>query len=124
VGSNPDDVHANLETVSWPLPIAIRLGASMDIVRNENLRVTGNLDFYDPRDVEQNWSAGAEIALLNEIVFLRGGANNYYENEIRPSFGGGVKYNFDNTHGIIVDYAYSDLGRLENANRFTLSLTF
>jgi long-subunit fatty acid transport protein len=124
VGSNPDDVHANLETVGWSLPVSIRLGASMDIIKNNAIRVTGNLDFYDPRDVDQTWCAGAEVALLGEIVFLRGGVNNYYESELKPSFGGGIKYSFDDTYGIIIDYAYSDLGRLENANRFSLSLTF
>lgn len=124
VGSNPDDVHAYLETVSWPLPITIRLGASIDMVNNDDFRITGNLDFYDPRDVDQTWCAGAEVALLGEIVFLRGGVNNYYESELKPSFGGGIKYSFDETYGIIIDYAYSDLGRLVNANRFSLSLTF
>lgn len=124
VGSNPDDVHANLETVSWPLPITIRLGASLDIVKSDAMRLTGNLDFYDPRDVDQTWCAGAELAVLGEAVFLRVGVNNYFENEMKPSFGGGIKYNFDDTYGVIVDYAYSDLGRLVNANRFSLALTF
>jgi len=124
VGSNPDDVDANLETVSWPLPITIRIGASLDIVKTEAFRFTGNLDFYDPRDVDQTWCAGAELALLKEVVFLRAGINNYHENELKPSFGGGIKYNFDQTYGIIIDYAYSDLGRLVNANRFSLALTF
>ena len=124
VGSNPDDVNASLETVSWPLPITIRIGASLDIVRSDAFRFTGNLDFYDPRDVDQTWCAGAELALLKEVVFLRAGVNNYHENELKPSFGGGIKYNFDETYGIIIDYAYSDLGRLVNANRFSLALTF
>jgi long-subunit fatty acid transport protein len=124
VGSNPDDVHANLETVAWPLPITIRLGAALDIINNEAMRLTGSLDFYDPRDVDQTWCAGGELGLLNEIVFLRAGINNYYENELKISFGGGIKYAFDDTYRILIDYAYSDLGRLVNANRFSLALTF
>jgi hypothetical protein len=124
VGSNPNDVHANLETVSWPLPITIRLGASLDVISSEAVRLTGNLDFYDPRDVDQTWCAGAELALLGETVFLRAGVNNYYESELKPSLGGGLKYDFDDTYGILINYAYSDLGRLVNANRFSLALTF
>jgi hypothetical protein len=124
VGSNPDDVHANLETVSWPLPITIRLGASMDFIKSDALRLTGNLDFYDPRDVDQTWCAGSEAALFGETVFLRAGVNNYFENELRPSLGGGIKYNFDDIYGIVIDYAYSDMGRLISANRFSLAFTF
>jgi hypothetical protein len=123
-GSNPGDVWASLETVEWPLPIGIRMGASFDMLNNQNFRLTGNFDFNDDRDYKQMWTTGGEAAFLNEMFFIRGGVSPRYEDELRASFGVGFKYHFSETYGIILDYAYSDLGRLENANRFSLAVMF
>ena len=124
LGSNPDDVWANLETVEWQLPIAMRLGLSMDFVKNHSMRVTGNFDFVKERDFDQMWCAGGEVSFLRERVFIRGGLTPHYEDELRASFGAGVKYDINSNYGFILDYAYSDMGRLENANRFSLAITF
>ncbi|MEJ2054138.1 MAG: PorV/PorQ family protein [Calditrichaceae bacterium] len=124
VGSNPEDVWANLQAEEWPLPIAIRIGTSVDLIQNEFMRFTGNFDFYDYRDVDQMWALGAETAFMNEQFFLRGGITPYIQDEIRLSLGAGVNYMFTDQYGITVDYAYSDLGILEKANRFSLALTF
>ncbi len=123
-GSNPGDVWASLETVEWPLPIGIRMGASFDILNNRNVRLTGNFDFNDERDYKQMWSTGGEAAFLNEMFFIRGGISPRYEDEMRGSFGVGFKYNFSDTYGIMLDYAYADLGRLENSSRFSLAVMF
>lgn len=123
-GSNPNDVHANLETIAWPLPIAMRIGGSIDLVKNQWMRVTGNFDFFDERDYDQMWCSGGEVAFFHERFFLRGGVSPRYEDQIRASFGAGLKYQLNETYGLAIDYAYSDLGRLENANRFSLMFTF
>lgn len=123
-GSNPDDVWADLRTEEWPLPISIRIGTSVDFVNSEFMRVTGNFDFYDYRDVDQMWALGVESAFLDEQFFLRGGVTPYIEDEIRMSLGAGVHYMLTSQYGISIDYAYSDLGILENANRFSLAINF
>jgi hypothetical protein len=88
------------------------------------MQVTSNFDFNDKRDYKQMWLIGGEVALFNEIFFIRGGVILHYEDDLGASFGVGFKYNFSDAYGIILDSAYSDLGRLENANRFSLAVTF
>lgn len=123
-GSNPNDVWADLRTEDWPLPIAIRIGTSIDMLKSEFMRITGNFDFYDYRDVDQMWAVGAETAFMNEQFFIRGGVTPYIEDEIRVSLGAGLHYMITEQYGINVDYAYSDLGILEKANRFSLAIIF
>lgn len=123
-GSNPEDVRANLETVAWPLPIAMRIGASVDIIDNSFMRLTGNFDFFDERDYAQMWATGGEAAFFNDMFFIRGGMSPRYEDDLRASFGAGFKYNITSSYGIMLDYAYSDLGDLENASRFSLAVSF
>jgi hypothetical protein len=124
VGSNPSDVWTNLSTEEWSLPIAIRIGTSVDFVDNDFIRFTGNFDFYDYRDVDQMWATGGEMAFLKERFFLRAGMTPYIEDELRFSFGAGFKHDFNSTYGVVIDYAYSDLGVLQNANRFSLGIHF
>lgn len=123
-GTNPDDVWANLQTASWSLPLTMRIGASVDFLDNEFMRLTGNFDFYDARDVDQMWATGGEASFMKERFFLRAGITPYYEDEIRVNFGVGFKHRFSGRYGIVIDYAYSDLGILENANRFSLGISF
>lgn len=123
-GSNPDDVWADLTTVAWPLPMTFRMGLSMDFVKSDFLRVTGNVDFNKERDYKQRYFGGVELGFMNEMVFLRGGINTRYDNETIACFGAGLHYKISDKYALVVDYAYADLGRLENANRFSFAFAF
>ena len=123
-GSNPDDVWSDLTTVAWPLPMTFRMGLSMDFVKGDFLRVTGNVDFNKERDYQQRYFGGVEMALMKEMVFLRGGINTRYDNQTVPCFGAGLNYKISDKYAVIIDYAFADLGRLENANRFSFALAF
>jgi hypothetical protein len=72
LGGNPTETPARLETESWPLPLTFRLGVSLDVIKNEGSRLTTNVDYLDPRDIDPQSSFGAEYG-FHETVFLRGG---------------------------------------------------
>jgi hypothetical protein len=139
LGSNPTEIPARLETESWPLPLSFRLGVSLDVMKNETSRLTTNLDYTDPRDVNPLSSLGVEYGFRN-LVFLRGGfrtglANlGLFENtnlkaqekdaeESFLTFGGGLNLKYSDYH-LKIDYAFSDLGRLNNVHRFSIGFAF
>ncbi len=141
LGANPDVTPARLETESWPLPLMFRIGVSMDVLNSGDNRVTTNVDYIDPRDVNPVTAFGVEYS-FKEMFYLRAGYRSLLsatplftntkleDNESDPeqsfyTFGGGVNLKLPGTgYALRLDYAYSDLGRLTQAHRFTFSFDF
>jgi hypothetical protein len=139
LGGNPTEIPARLETESWPLPLSFRLGVSLDVMNNETSRLTTNLDYLDPRDVNAMSCLGVEYGYRN-FVFLRGGFRaglsslGLFENanldaqekdteESFLTFGGGLNLKYSD-YRLKIDYAFSDLGRLNNVHRFSIGFVF
>ncbi|MDZ7270019.1 MAG: PorV/PorQ family protein [candidate division KSB1 bacterium] len=139
IGGNPLK-ESRLETEAWPLPLTFRMGLSLDVLRSNLATVTVNTDFVDPRDVNPYAAAGTEIS-WNNMVFLRGGLvyspdgfdeekmskeqelNLFYK--VKIAAGGGVRFSVPGTHAAFaLDYAYTDLGMLDYAHRFSLVITY
>jgi hypothetical protein len=40
------------------------------------------------------------------------------------NFGAGFRHDFSSSYGVVIDYVYSDMGVLQNANRFSLGIRF
>ncbi len=133
LGANPDETPARLETEGWPMPLVFRFGVSLDVFRASRQALIANFDYFDYRDVSPGWSVGGEYA-LNNFVFLRGGFRALSPvEEIKDSghqdffltAGGGLDLHYPNSnYRLRLDYAYSDLGRLSQAHRFTFAFVF
>ncbi|MFQ6674888.1 MAG: PorV/PorQ family protein [Fidelibacterota bacterium] len=152
VGSNPT-INALLETKSWPLPTAIRIGVAWEPVgpagafQTRDISVVMAADYFDPRDFRPYYNLGLEAALMNTL-FLRAGlvnrfaANlNYNTSEgvmdlVDPTgflgdyeqlltFGIGVEFDipFTGTRAA-ADYAYSSMTFFPAVERLTISLKF
>lgn len=139
IGSNPETTPARLETETWPLPLSFRLGVSFNVIENENNRLTGNLDYSDPRDLNPVTAVGVEYS-MKDMFFLRGGfrtlltGTGLFNNdqldvvEQDPedsffTFGGGINLKMSGM-ALRVDYSYNDMGRLQQAHRFTFAFQF
>ena len=141
LGANPDVTPARLETEAWPLPLIFRIGVSMEVFSSGDNKITANVDYTDPRDVNPWTSFGVEYS-LKDMVYLRGGwrslltAMGLFTNEkleaeeANPeqsffTFGGGLYLKYPGKdYSLRIDYAYSDLGRLTQAHRFTVAFEF
>ncbi len=133
LGANPDETPARLETEAWPLPLVFRLGVSLDVFRFEQQALVANVDYFDYRDVAPGFCVGGEYS-LNRFVFVRGGfraltnADNLDDPDNQaffPTLGGGLDLHYPNSsYRLRLDYAYSDLGRLSQAHRFTFAFVF
>jgi len=134
INSNPEAV-ARLETKSWPLPLTFNFGTSIKVYQDDNLTLTGNLEYNDPRDQNPLYIVGTELS-ISETVYLRGGfrikyfGENYQDvqnsdTDDQLTLGGGVLVPLPSSnYSLMIDYAYTNLGILDVVQRYTVSMIF
>lgn len=125
IEGNNDRINAHLDTDAWSLPLMLRLGVAMDVLKTSFSRLTLAVDAMHPSDNLESLNAGAEFA-LKEFLFLRGGYTNLFLKDGEESFavGGGIHYDIRGFASLFFDYAYSDFGILLNVHRLSIGLSF
>ncbi len=116
------EVPAVMQTNQWELPLSFRFGIATDLIRAGNMKLSSGLDILDTRDHKARENLGFELN-YNGIAFLRGGTRFGYD-EAGFSFGGGANIGIANIGHITADYAYTDFGRLQAVQQFSLALAF
>ena len=111
-------------TQDFSLPVLFRVGMSLPYKFHSNHQILLAVDAFHPNDNTESMSVGAEWSFLNAFA-LRGGYQNLFlkDSEVGLTAGAGLHYDFQ---GFVFkfDYSWADYGRLENAQRFSLGLTF
>jgi len=115
-------VEVRLNTESHPLPLTFRLGVAYDFEFNEDSKLLATLDGYNTRDRGQQGSVGFEYS-WQERLALRAGYKIRTDEE-SVAFGGGYDFEIPDFGNLGISYAWADLGRLQNAHRFSLVLNF
>jgi hypothetical protein len=115
-------VEVRLNTESHPLPISFRFGIAYDFEFGEDSKLMTTLDGYNTRDRGQQASFGAEYSWQDRLAIRAG----YKLESDEEGIAAGAGYNFEISGfgNLGVNYAWADLGRLESAHRFSLSLNF
>lgn len=123
---NNQSVTGRLNTDQFDMPLIMRIGLSWDALKSQTSRLTIAADGINPNDNSQSVNAGAELALFNEILVLRGGFNELFleEREKGLTLGAGVNAKLKSGLGFVADYAYQDFEHLGGINRFTVALVF
>lgn len=121
-GSN-DRIVSELQTGSFNLPLAFRAGVAMNVLNTENSKLTASLEAYNPSDNTESVNVGMEYMLAN-IASLRLGYNSLFNeySEMGLTGGGGVNISVADGSVIRLDYSYSDMGRLNNVQRFSIMI--
>lgn len=101
----------------YPLPMIFRLGAAMEVLKNELHRVTASVEAVHPNDNEERISLGFEYSFA-ELFFLRGG---YTFNKDEGGFAFGVGFA---PHKISLDYSFTDFGGLPDIHRVGITMGF
>ena len=104
------------ETQSQSLPLSFRLGVAYDFEFNEQSKLMAALDGYNTRDRGQQASVGFEYT-WQERLAVRAGYKMRADEE-GLALGGGYDFEIPGFGNLGVNYAWADLGRLENAHRF------
>lgn len=122
-GGNNESNRAYLKTDDFDLPLTMRIGLSGEVMRSNDSRLTLAVDALNPNNSEQFVNVGAELALLGELVQLRGGYSELFLDEALRSFtlGAGLRYGFGNLN-FAFDYAYEEQEFFDGVNRFSLAI--
>jgi len=130
--SDPDEDNENVDRIPvryktgyYPLPVHFRAGLSWQ----KNWGVAGStimaMDLNHPGTSTEYINLGLEYA-FRELLFLRAGYENLFEDnqENGLTLGAGLEYPFHNSFRLRLDYAWSDWGILQDANRFSVGINF
>jgi len=122
-GSN-DRIVSEIQTGSFDLPLAFRAGIAMDVLNIKGSRLTVSLEAFNPSDNAESVNTGMEYT-FSDFASIRFGYKSLFKADSEEGFtaGGGLNLNVDGSK-IIVDYAYSDFGRLKNVTRFSIAVKF
>ncbi len=120
---NNDEIFAQLNTDSWPLPLNFQVGLAMEVMQNSLHRLTLAVDAIQPTDNTESINLGMEYG-LREWFFLRGGYRNLFlrDGEEGVTFGVGANLKFITRFPLRFDYAFADFGRLQNIQCITFAL--
>lgn len=122
---NNERVPANLQTEAWPLPMTFQFGLATEMLKSTTQRLTIAIDALHPYDNTESLNLGGEYA-FREMIFLRTGYRDLFlkDGEQSWTFGLGIANRLVGTLNVSFDYAYTDFGRLENSQRFSVLITF
>ena len=127
LGSN-GQIPADVEFDSWDLPLLFQFGISTTPWKSDDFRWTVAVDALHPSDDYESVNVGTELAYRN-FLFLRGGFSSLFLNGAEEgglSLGIGLTSDLFSTESIRVrfDYAYRNMGLLENIQVITVGVQF
>jgi hypothetical protein len=130
-----DQVPTDIELQSWDLPLQVQIGISIPAVHSEDYGWIVAVEAVHSSDNDESVNIGTQLGYRN-AVFLRGGFQGLflpgYYNGLAIDHGeGGLSFGFgvvatqvaDNIN-LKFDYAFRDMGRLENIHTFSLGMEF
>lgn len=123
---NNGQINSRLETDAFDLPLMLKVGLAYDVIESEQVTTTVTLDGNVPSDNTQSFSVGAEVGLMQDLIYLRGGIP-YIGQEDKMytyTFGGGLNYVLDSGLGLRAGYAFQRHEYLTNINRISLTVLF
>lgn len=124
-GNNPRNA-GSLDTDSWAMPLAFRVGIAMDVVQLGDQRLTVDLDALAPADNAQSANVGAEYG-FRDLFFVRGGYRQAFATDGDDqgwTAGAGLNYGFGPRLGVSADYAVRQQAPFDLVQTFSLGLTF
>lgn len=134
---NNDAIPVYYGMDDWDLPLIFRVGLAMDVLELGVSKLTLAVDAIHPNDNYESINIGGEFSIMNRY-FLRAGwkspfvetnraisASDLERREEGLTFGAGFDLPiFGAASGLRFDYAYAEFGRLDAAQRLSMSLYF
>jgi hypothetical protein len=125
VYGNNQNINARLQTDAFDLPLMMRAGVSMDVLKglyNSNFIIS--VDALHPSDDMESVNIGGEYILYN-MFFLRAGYKELFslDSEQGLCFGGGLNYTIqDSRTAFYFDYSFVDFGVFNAVHMFSVGL--
>lgn len=126
LGSN-DRVPSAVEFDSWALPLLFQFGVSTTPWKSDDVSWTVAVDALHPSDDYESVNVGTELAYHNSL-FLRGGYSSLLLNGAEGGLSAGIGLTSDlfsaQSVRVRFDYAYRNMGLLENIQVITVGVQF
>lgn len=106
---------------SFVPPTLFKLGFATELMDNQQNKLTVAVELNHPNDNAENVHVGGEYWWRKRVALRSGYKLNVDEESF--TFGAGLSLPLSIAHANL-DYAYTDFGRLGNANRFSFVLSF
>lgn len=104
---------------TFPMPVMMEIGGAVDLLESRDFKLTTSFQAGRINDSFENYVLGFESQLLT-VMFIRTGYRWLSDSE---KFSVGMGLNIPiGTHGIKLDYSYTDMHYLNNYQRFSLIL--
>jgi len=125
-GGNNSKLDAKYRTDQFELPLRLQIGVSRDFMVMEGQRLTIAVDAAHPNDNSEFVNAGGELALFQEMVFLRGGYKTLWirNPEEGLTLGAGFQYSKLNFVELEIDYAFQNYRHLGDIHTFGFLIKF
>lgn len=123
---NNESLDAYLGTDEFDLPLRLQIGLSKDFYFLEDQRLTISVDAAHPNDNNQWMNVGGELALFNEMIFLRGGYKTLFLEDSQEglALGFGLNYTGLEFFRIAIDYSFQKGEYLDDIHTFGVLLGF
>jgi len=118
-----ENIPVDLRTDANTLPQIFRFGMNYQSQIWQRTSIETAVNLMHPTGSTESMNVGAELG-FNNFLFVRGGYQNAFErNSINGlTLGGGLDILLRSRNRLVLDYAWSDWGVLESANRFSLGI--
>lgn len=122
---NNGSIPANLQTDTWELPVNFRVGVAYEPVKVDQHKILLAVDALHLSDNYESVNIGGEYT-FDDFFSIRGGYKSLFltNSEESYSFGAGVKQLLLGNVSVQFDYAYQDFGRLNDIQKFSISINF
>lgn len=122
---NNETVDAYYKTDPFEFPLRLQIGFSKELMLVEGNTLTLAVDATHPSDNAQYVNAGAELALFDRLIALRGGYRTIFLEDTQEglTLGVGLRTNLG-IFDVGMDYAYQQLTYLGGVQHFSLQFEF
>jgi hypothetical protein len=122
---NNETVDAYYKTDKFELPLKLQIGLSKDFQFLENQRLTIAVDATHSNDNAEYINVGGELALFDDLLYLRGGYKALFLEDSQEglTLGVGINYGLEVIY-FGFDYAFQEYEYLGNTHSFGVRLRF
>lgn len=122
---NNGRIPAELQTDQWDLPLNFKVGVSYKPQLGDVHHLVIDVDAAHPNNDYESLNIGGEYS-FKDIFYLRGGYKAMFldDSEESYTFGAGIKQHLLGNINVVFDYAFSDFGRLDNIQKFSIGINF
>lgn len=122
---NNGRVLSQWQTDKWPLPLLMRFGLAMEVVKQKDNRLTVALDALHPNDNRESVNIGGEYGYREQFFARAGYKSLFLENsEEGLTAGLGVKIRTRAGQAFAFDAAYEDFGRFDAVYKYSVSVSY